>query len=245
MDSLFKKLNTLVRAQIDSFLEDDLRLPRRQSSDRSADPTSPEAARLIIHLRRQIEESLTYEDDLEEKLDALQQDYSDLDRQANDALQAGQEDAARQVLSRLQQIEKQMAMLEADLVRHRQGTAQLMDQVNMLEGRVAQVRAAAQQAAAPREEPVENAADQLPERQTEPETPEIKTPEQKQGTPLVVKIPVKITPEAPQPTSEQETRLSPESGQRPAATTISAADDPDNLAARRARLARPGPDPEE
>ncbi len=137
MGRLFSKLNTLLRASIEGLLEDDLRLPR----GRRDAPRGKALNREIEALRREINTALDYEDELQTRIDALHQDASDLDLQADNALLARQEEAARQALTQLKRTEQQIAMLEADLAQHRQHVAALMDRVNMLEGLAAEAQA--------------------------------------------------------------------------------------------------------
>lgn len=137
MARLFSKLNTLLRASIEGLLEDDLRLPR----GRRDAPRGKALNREIEALRREINTALDYEDELQTRIDALHQDASDLDLQADNALLARQEEAARQALAQLKRTEQQIAMLEADLAQHRQHVAALMDRVNMLEGLAAEAQA--------------------------------------------------------------------------------------------------------
>lgn len=134
MARLFNKLNTLLRASIEGFLEDDLRLSRGRRDALRGKALDRE----IAALRREINTALDYEDELQTRIDALRQDASDLDLQADNALLARQEDAARQALAQLKRTEQQIAMLEADLAQHRQHVAALMDRVNVLEGLAAE-----------------------------------------------------------------------------------------------------------
>ncbi|NPV67496.1 MAG: hypothetical protein HPY64_10160 [Anaerolineae bacterium] len=143
MARLFNKLNTLLRASIEGFLEDDLRLSRGHRDT----PRGKALDREIEALRREISAALDYEDDLQTRIDALRQDASDLDLQADNALLTHQQEVARQALAQLKRTEQQIAMLEADLAQHRQHVAALMDRVNVLEGLAAE--ATARQRAAP------------------------------------------------------------------------------------------------
>ncbi len=148
MARLFSKINTLLRARVEDFLEEDLRLPRGRRSERRAVPGSKALSREIEALRREIEAALDYEDDLQTRIDALRQDASDLDLQADNALLAYQEELARRSLEQLKRTEQQIAMLEADLAQHRQHAAALMDRVNLLEGLAAEAGSRRQDAPA-------------------------------------------------------------------------------------------------
>ncbi|MFC1959080.1 PspA/IM30 family protein [Chloroflexota bacterium] len=219
MSDLFKKINTLVRAQIDGFIEDDLRLPRRKSrSDVPFDPTGKDAARAIAAMRQQIEKALSYEDDLLEQIDALHQEASDLDRQADDLLQVGDEANARRNLAQLKHTERQITMLDADLVRHRQQTAELMDRVNVMESLVGAAQATAQQS---------------------PPAQQITTPTGTQE----VNVPVTIVVDTDQPQEPDDSVAKPPPTQNEQTHTTPLADD--DLAARRARLTQRPPKQQE
>jgi phage shock protein A len=220
MAGLFQKINTLLKARIDSFLEEDLHLPQRPDTDAllSAARLGKDVDREISALRQRIEEALTYEDTLQEKIDALRQEASDSDSQADQALLQGQEDAARQAVEHMRRLEQQATMLEADLVQHRRTTAEFIERVNVLEGLIAEARReqTTEAAAAPTE-----TLDQVIQTvQRDAESPD-------QGEPVrVVVHPAETRPER---------HVADE-----AAPPVN-----DDLAARRARLARRNPQQEE
>lgn len=142
MSGLFQKINTLLKARIDSFLEEDLRLSRQPDENAllTAGRLGKDVDQEVAALRQRIEEALNYEDSLQEKIDALRQEASDLDGEADDALRGGQEDTARRALEQMRRLQQQAHMVEADLVQHRRTTAEFIERVNVLEGLIAEAR---------------------------------------------------------------------------------------------------------
>lgn len=142
MSSLLNKISTLLRARIEDFLEEDLRLS--SGPDRrellSANRLGKDVDREIEALRRRIDEAITHEEKLQEEIDALRQEAADWDLRADNALLAGDEAAARHAVLQMQHAERSAAFKEADLVQHRRSTAEFIERVNMLEGLVAEAR---------------------------------------------------------------------------------------------------------
>lgn len=151
MDSLFKKLNTLVRAGLNDLLGEDWAagdLRRRLLPGR----LGPDIDREIATLRQRIEEALGYEDQLQARVDALYAEVAELDAQADQEVQAGHEDEARRAVEELQRKQRELNMAEADLREHRLVTQDLIFQVNRLEAVVEEARRAQQEAAEQTEE---------------------------------------------------------------------------------------------
>lgn len=256
MSELFRKLNTLVRARIEGFIEDDLRLPggrkRRQPDIR---PGDPRVKRDIHLLREQINEALDREEALQEQIDALHQDADDLNQQTDAALQQQDQDSARRALGTLRQHEQQITMLEADLAHHRQMTAALMDQVNILESQLAAASArqeAAEESAAadvPADIPAEKPArvpirlapapEEAPSGDDTPFVDEAPPPEKAVRVPIVVDL----SDEAEEPQTAAPAEAANDNP--PAPSESSPPPDDADLASRRARLARRDPPQEE
>ncbi len=142
MSSLLNKISTLLRARIEAFLDEELRLssgPGRREL-LSASQLGKDVDREIEALRRRIDEAITHEEKLQEEIDALRQEAADWDLRADNALLAGDEAAARHAVMQMQHAERSAAFKEADLVQHRRSTAEFIERVNMLEGLVAEAR---------------------------------------------------------------------------------------------------------
>ncbi len=215
MVDLFRKLNTLVRAQIEGLLDEAPRLPgtRQRRGTGPLNPDDPKIRRDVQLLREQIDEALDREEALLGQLETLRQQATDHSLAADNALLAGADDAARRALAAQRYSDQQIAMLEADLAHHRQMTAALMDQVNVLESQLAAAQAARTEAPAPEPEPSVQ-AQPAPER--------------------TIKVPIVVDIGDVPPVADADSRpTTPED--LPAAPPRSA----DNLEARRARLARP------
>lgn len=221
MAGLFQKINTLLKARIDTFLEEDLRLARRPEAESllSANRLGKDVDREISALRQRIEEALTYEDALQEKIEALRQEASDSDVQADRALLNREEDVARQAVEHMRRLEQQAGMLEADLVQHRRTTAEFIERVNVLEGLIAEARRQheSEEAAVP---PTETLDQVIQTVQRDAESPD-------QGEP----VRVVVHPAEARPERDVVDETAPPVN--------------DDLAARRARLARRNPHQEE
>jgi phage shock protein A len=244
MTSLFRKINTLVRAQIDSFLEDDLRIPRGRRDEPIPDPLSKEAQQEIVTLRQEIDEALNYEDRLQEQVDALHQDASDLDAQVNQALQANDDATAKQLLAALRRAEQKIEMLNAGLEKHRKHTSILMDEVNMLEGMVADARAQQNQppaAAAPESPPEPTVSVPVTIHEDTTAKPITEAPPAPPPQPT---INVRVQ-DASQTTDDDAQPAPPSPTQKPDAPATPQDNDEQELAARRDRLSRQEPNKEE
>lgn len=240
MSDLFRKLNTLVRAQIDSVLEDDLNLPTRRRSRQPIDPNSKDADKIIAKMRKEIDEALTHQEALQAKIDGLDVNATILNQRIDEALLAHQEEQARHLAGRLKQLDQQITIAQSELDLHRQKTAALMDDVNLLEGLVAEARA--QQKEMPSAAPSQPVTIPV---SIEPEfdDPTLETPDAPpvKSKPIVVSIAVEPDNNV---TEEHEAHAPPETPksvpQKPQPD-----DDQDNIAARRARLAAPPTSKEE
>ncbi|MBN2470968.1 MAG: hypothetical protein JXN59_09600 [Anaerolineae bacterium] len=243
MSDLFRKLNTLVRARIEGFIEDDLRLPvGRKSRPKDIQPGDPRIKRDIQLLREQIDEALDREEALQEQLDAMRQDADDLNQQADAALQQQDEESARRALTALRQHEQQITMLEADITHHRQMTAALMDQVNILDSQLAAASSSQEQPVnPPTRVPITAApAEEEPTPPVESETSAVPEAEPVVRVPIVVDL----SDEAEEAPAAPQTEALDENPPAPPLTSPPPPDDAD-LASRRARLARRDPPQEE
>ena len=212
-------------------------------------PGDPHVKRDIQLLREQIDEALDREEALQEQLDALRQDADDLNLKTDNALLEQDEEGARKIAAVLRQTEQQITMLEADITHHRQMTAALMDQVNILESQLA--------AAGRKQETESNVAPpaEPPPVEPPPVEPEARKPiiVQVEDTPSepvdptepVIRVPivVEISDETeetaidpPEPSVAEKPPVPPANAPAPENT---------DLASRRARLARRDPPQEE
>jgi len=155
MTDLFKKLNTLMKAGLNDLLGDDLAVgaPRRK-------PITPERLgkdvdREIVALRQRVNEAVDYEGKLRQQVETLESEVARWDRQADDAVAAGSDAAARHAIDQMQRAEQRLNMARADLREHQLVTQELIQRVNTLEAVVADARRQ-QQAEADEVPPVES-----------------------------------------------------------------------------------------
>ena len=110
-------------------------------------PLSPEQLgknidREISSLRQRINEALDYEDELQAKVGSLTDEVARWDAQADEAVVAANDAAARHAIDQMQAAQRRLAMAESDLHEHRLVTQELIERVNMLEAAVADARRA-------------------------------------------------------------------------------------------------------
>ena len=217
MSDLFDKLNTLIRAKVNSSLgaggttdRDDRRPP---ISDREIDTQ-------LATLRQQIDAALNAEDGMQKQLDDANAQIDALDRQVDAALLDGDDIQARTLTQQLQRQRQQAAMSAADLEDHRRATSSLIEQVNELEALVSDARA--------RE--TLNQGEPLPTESVSPGQPAAQA--ESHAAPVSVRIPIN-RPAAPAP-PPKPTESAPAS---PASPT--SADTDAELARRRDRLSGP------
>jgi DNA repair exonuclease SbcCD ATPase subunit len=137
MDDLFKKLNTLIRSNLNDVTPN-IHLPKRS---RPID-----LDRQVDELRKRINAALEHEDHLQATVRKLRNEAERLDEAADDALARGHDDDARRLLEQLKRTEQRLAMAESDLREHQIAVEDLIRRVNELDATIADTRAAAQQA---------------------------------------------------------------------------------------------------
>jgi phage shock protein A len=132
MDSIFDKITTLVNAQVNDFLG---RNPKSPLARIKLDPEEVETnpRRTVQSLRKRLDEALAYEDDIQAKIDRLNQEALQLDEQADAMVQSGDEFGARRILSQLNMKQQQLTIAESELRDHRLLTQHLMQEMTTLE----------------------------------------------------------------------------------------------------------------
>lgn len=136
-DSFFGKLNTLVKAHVNSILDpidEDSSKSRKKALSRQ--DIRGGLQKDVTVLRQRIDDALKHEDELQSKVNKLYQEIADWDKKADEAVAAGKENEARYALERMQQANRDLAMLEADLKEHRYITQELISQVNTLDATI-------------------------------------------------------------------------------------------------------------
>jgi phage shock protein A len=145
MPSLLDKLNTLVKSSVNSFLDD---IPGSKTSVHPA-RLGKDIDQEVAALRKRIEEALSEEDAMKQRLDVMQQEIDRADKQADIALQQGDESTARALVQQIQRQQQQAAMLQTDLEQHRRSTSDFIERVNTLDAIVSDARSQKGQPAEP------------------------------------------------------------------------------------------------
>jgi phage shock protein A len=137
----FKKLNTLVQAQINDVINpirDENETTRRRFMQRPGVRSGLEGD--VTTLRKRVTEALAYEEKLQKEVDTLYQEISEHDAKADAAVANGQEAEARVALGKMHAAQRRVELIEADLREHRTITQELMGQVSQLEAIVDQAK---------------------------------------------------------------------------------------------------------
>ncbi len=137
MDSLFKKLNTLVQATLHDVLGEG---ERSGETPLSPDRLGKGIDNEIASLRQRINEALAFEDQLQERVQTLRAEVQKWDEQADAAVNAGDNPTARHAVEQMQRAQQRLTMAESDLAEHQKVTQELILRVNMLDSAVADVR---------------------------------------------------------------------------------------------------------
>lgn len=135
MTDFFKKLNVLVKASLrEALSEPGLPLTR--------DRLGSNVGREVALLRERVNQALDYEDELANRVSQIQAEVEQLDREADLAVEQGDDDAARRKVADLRRAEKRLEMAESDLREHRLVTQELITRVNELDAAVADAQRA-------------------------------------------------------------------------------------------------------
>lgn len=134
-NSFFDKLNTLVKAHVNSVINPvDERSSRSRRKALSRQDIRRGLQGDVDTLRKRINEALEYQDGLQKRVDQLYAEIREWDQKADQAVQEGRENDARFAVRRMQQAQRDLEMTEADLREHEYITQDLISQVNMLDG---------------------------------------------------------------------------------------------------------------
>lgn len=142
MNDLFKKLNVLVRSSINDVLGEDHAIGQSRRKPLTPDKLGKNIDREITALRSRINDALSFETELQQRVQSLQDEVARYDQQADEAVSAGNDVLARRVIEQMQSAQQRLAMAEADLKEHQLVTQDLIQRVNTLEAAVADARRA-------------------------------------------------------------------------------------------------------
>lgn len=136
-DSFFKKLNTLVQGHINNVIDPiDEKTSKSRRKALSRQDIRGGLQKDVKLLRQRIDDALAYETELQAKADNLYGAISEWDDKANQAVGDERENDARYALGQMQQAQRELEMIEADLQEHRTITQELISQVNMLDSTI-------------------------------------------------------------------------------------------------------------
>jgi phage shock protein A len=135
MDSLFKKLNVLIKSGIHDIVGDD---PSRRTA--SPPRLGKDIDREIAALRQRVNDAAAYEDELKTRIRTLEDEVARLDMQADEAVEAQREEQARYLIEQMQRAQQRLTMARADLREHQLVAQELLQRVNTLEAYVAEAR---------------------------------------------------------------------------------------------------------
>jgi phage shock protein A len=145
MTDLFKKLNVLIKAGLNDILPETSDPSRRDQPIR----LGKDIDREVGALRQRINEAVQYEEKLQTNARVLREEIARWDQQADEAVQRGNDAAARHAIDQMKRAEQRLEMAEADLRDHQLVTEDLIRRVNALEAVVADARRQQEQQAAP------------------------------------------------------------------------------------------------
>jgi phage shock protein A len=224
----FDKLNTLVKSQINELISP---IDEKTSKSRRKALSRQDIRRGLQDdvktLRQRIEDALRYEEELQAKVDKLYKEIADLDATVDQAVADGRESDARIALGRMQQSQRELEMMEADLREHQFITKELISQVNALDGAVYE----AEQQQQP-DTPEDSEADKL----TDKIVHQIDDTRRKLGD---------LIAQYTQPDAVQPTEAAPAQPSQPTSAPVHPVDKrrvDDDYSARLARLSKPDSD---
>ncbi len=138
MDDLLKKLNTLIKANLNDLLSPAQKEGRVRSG---SDSTPRNMDREVAALRQQINRAVDQEERLKARVQTLLAEIERYDRQADELVKRGEEEDARFAIMQMKLKQQHLTQAESDLREHQLVTEELIQKVNMLEALVAQARA--------------------------------------------------------------------------------------------------------
>jgi len=142
MNDLLKKLNTLIQAGIHDVLDEAQRVAGEPLKHIPSVKLGRDIQYEVEQLRERVNSSLRHEDELVGRIQEIEDDLKRLDRQADAAVEAGDDAKARYLLERMQRAQQRLEMTTSDLKAHRLATQELILRVNQLDAAVADAKRA-------------------------------------------------------------------------------------------------------
>lgn len=209
MSDLLKKLNLLIQASVNEVLDDAQRAVNEPLKRIPKAKLGRDIDNEVDKLRRKVNDALAYEDELVSRVAELEREVAELDEQADEAVQRGQDAQAHYLIDRMNRAQQRLHMAESDLKAHRIAAQELIMRVNQLDAAVSEARHVEEKSddrpATPSVKPRTTAASSKHE-----DTPQQRLSTQKSPTspPQPTRIPVERE-EVPAPTSSPPTKLIP------------------------------------
>jgi phage shock protein A len=141
MSDFFKKLNVLVRSNLNNVLGD---AASANPLRRAFNPTrlGNDVDREVGAMRSRINDAIAREEQLKAEINQLQEEIAGLDQEADRAVQHDQESAARQIIAQMQTLQRRLSFAQSELREHEIAVQEYMQRVNALEAYIVQVRQA-------------------------------------------------------------------------------------------------------
>jgi phage shock protein A len=144
--SFFKKLNTLIQAQINDVVRplstDEGDTPRKRVARQEV---GKDLKKDVEMLRHRVDEALEYEASLQKRVDKLYADVSRWDEAADKAVADGREGDAKFALGQMQTAQRNLEQAELTLREHQEVTQELRARVEYMDYVVSQANEAAAQ----------------------------------------------------------------------------------------------------
>ncbi len=137
MDDLFKKLNVIVKATLNDVLTGDSRRSKLPGDDPAKPVSTSDAEAQVVQLRKRIEETLAFEDELQRQIATLEAEAENWNEQADTAVSNGEDLTARRAVEQMQRVQERLNIARSDLVEHERVTQELIFHVNTLDAAVA------------------------------------------------------------------------------------------------------------
>lgn len=139
---LLKKLNTLMKAGLHDFPGSVSVPPGRLGKNIDSE---------IKAMHERIRDAAAYEENMRQKIAALEAEITRLDEVADAAVERGDDVAARSLIAELRRSEQRLAMLQGDLYQHQAAAGELVERVEQLEAMIDAAKRSEGDAAAPAE----------------------------------------------------------------------------------------------
>lgn len=131
MSDLFKKLNVLVKAKLNDALPGiEIKSPlQKRNINKQVDA-----------LRKQVNDAVEYEDTLQQRVTELQNEVDRLDREADKAVERGDDDTAKHIIGQLERAKQRLNMAQSDLNAHQLVAEDFIRKVNLLDATAADIQ---------------------------------------------------------------------------------------------------------